>query len=137
MLLLLSSDTNLPLIESLARQAGFDWTLVARKSILIESFLIFRLTRGANVAAAASRLPGRAELEAAYLRREANQDVAVLEALALAKAVLDSSPERDALRHTLSGIEAQLDARTSPVIRDGYMAQAWNRLEQVKAAKRG
>ena len=45
MLILLSSDTNLVLMERLARQAGFYWSLVERKSILIEAFLIYRLTR--------------------------------------------------------------------------------------------
>lgn len=48
MFLLLSSDSNVALIESLARQAGLDWTLVARKSILVESFFIFRLAKGAG-----------------------------------------------------------------------------------------
>jgi release factor glutamine methyltransferase len=51
MFVLLSSDTNIALLESLARQAGFDWQLVTRKSIWVEDFLIFRSTRKAKVAA--------------------------------------------------------------------------------------
>lgn len=45
MLILLSSDTNIPLMQHLARQAGFAWGLVEKKSILVEAFLIFRLTK--------------------------------------------------------------------------------------------
>ena len=45
MYLLASSDTNVPYLQHRARQAGFDWNLVAEKSILVESFLIFELKR--------------------------------------------------------------------------------------------
>lgn len=45
MFILLSSDTNRNLMEALARQAGFDWELLERKSIIVESFLIYRLTK--------------------------------------------------------------------------------------------
>lgn len=48
MFVLLSSDTNIALLENLARQAGFDWKLVMRKSIWVEEFLIFRSTKQAN-----------------------------------------------------------------------------------------
>lgn len=44
MLLLLSSDTNIALLRSWAEEAGFDWRQVAEKSILIERFIIFRLS---------------------------------------------------------------------------------------------
>lgn len=43
MLILLSSDTNVPLMESWARAAGFSWRQVAEKSIGVESFIIFAL----------------------------------------------------------------------------------------------
>jgi release factor glutamine methyltransferase len=45
MLLLLSSDTNLRLIEQWSVEAGFKWQLVFEKSIGVESFLIFRLSK--------------------------------------------------------------------------------------------
>ena len=51
MFVLLSSDTNIALLESLARQAGFDWNLVTRKSIWVEDFLIFRSSKQAKAAA--------------------------------------------------------------------------------------
>jgi len=46
MLLLLSSDSNLTLLECWAKQAGFDWQLLAKKSIGVEAFLIFHLGKG-------------------------------------------------------------------------------------------
>lgn len=48
MFVLLSSDTNLALLESLAREAGFDWKLIERKSIWVEDFLIYRLAKQAD-----------------------------------------------------------------------------------------
>ena len=48
MYLLVSSDTNVRYLEHRARRAGFDWKLVAEKSIVVESFLIFEL-RSAGV----------------------------------------------------------------------------------------
>jgi len=41
--LLLSSDSDVGYFEFLARAAGFCWHLVAKRSILIESFLIYEL----------------------------------------------------------------------------------------------
>lgn len=43
MYLLLSSDSNIALFESLATEAGFSWHPVARRSIVIESFNIYYL----------------------------------------------------------------------------------------------
>ena len=43
MLILLSSDTNIALMERLAGEAGLTWTLVVQRSILVEAFLIYRL----------------------------------------------------------------------------------------------
>lgn len=43
MLVLLSSDTNVPLMQQWARAAGFSWRQVAEKSIGVESFLLFSL----------------------------------------------------------------------------------------------
>jgi release factor glutamine methyltransferase len=48
MYLLLSSDTDLALMEQLARKAGFDWQEIARHSIWVESFIIYRLTKAAR-----------------------------------------------------------------------------------------
>lgn len=45
MYLLLSSDTDLALMERLARTAGFDWQETARHSIWVESFIIYRLAK--------------------------------------------------------------------------------------------
>ena len=56
MLLLLSSDTNLTLFERWAKQVGFDWQLLAKKSIGVEAFLIFRLGKGP-----AKTFPNRAD----------------------------------------------------------------------------
>lgn len=47
MYLLLSSDTDLALMEQLARRAGFDWQEVARHSIWVESFIVYRLAKAA------------------------------------------------------------------------------------------
>jgi release factor glutamine methyltransferase len=44
MYLLLSSDTNLSLINSLIRSAGFNSTQVAKKSIWIEAFYLYELS---------------------------------------------------------------------------------------------
>ncbi|HEX2212624.1 MAG TPA: 50S ribosomal protein L11 methyltransferase [Mycobacterium sp.] len=46
MYLLLSSDTDLALMEQLARTAGFDWREVVRHSIWVEAFIIYRLAKG-------------------------------------------------------------------------------------------
>lgn len=46
MLLLLSSDTNIPLLRAWAQEAGFSWQQIEQKSILIEKFVIFRLHAG-------------------------------------------------------------------------------------------
>lgn len=43
--ILLSSDSNIGLMEALARRAGFIWTKVHARSIIVETFIIFRLTR--------------------------------------------------------------------------------------------
>ena len=43
--ILLSSDTNIGLMEALARRAGFIWKKVYARSIIVETFIIFRLTR--------------------------------------------------------------------------------------------
>jgi release factor glutamine methyltransferase len=42
MYLLLSSDTDTALIESMARKARFGWQEIARRSIWVESFMIYR-----------------------------------------------------------------------------------------------
>jgi release factor glutamine methyltransferase len=133
MFLLLSSDTNVRLIERLARQAGFDWALLARRSIFVESFLIFRLTKGATVGTARCWLPRRAEVQAAYFRHEARQEVILLEALAIAKVALENVADKDALSHTIRGIDQHIDARTSPGDRAAYIAQAVHRLSGRQA----
>lgn len=46
--ILLSSDTDVPLMESLAREAGFDWEEIARHSIWVEAFMIYRLHKRRN-----------------------------------------------------------------------------------------
>lgn len=46
MYLLLSSDTNIPLFKSLANDAGFSWHEVTQRSIIVESFIIYRLEVG-------------------------------------------------------------------------------------------
>ena len=48
MYLLLSSDTNVKYLKQKAFEAGFDWELVMRKSIVVESFIIFRLNKTNN-----------------------------------------------------------------------------------------
>jgi release factor glutamine methyltransferase len=131
MYLLLSSDSNVPLIESLARQAGFDWTLVARKSIVVESFLIFRLTKGASAGVPLSHLPNRVDVQGAYFRHAALSDVVLLEALAIAKVILENSPDKDALACTIRGIDQHIDLRTSPVLRESYISQAVHRLSRL------
>lgn len=45
MYVLLSSDTDVALLESLARKAGFDWEEITRHSIWVEAFMIYRLIR--------------------------------------------------------------------------------------------
>ena len=45
MFILLSSDTNVKYMRKLAFQAGFDWQLVAEKSIWVEAFQIFCLKK--------------------------------------------------------------------------------------------
>jgi release factor glutamine methyltransferase len=45
MYVLLSSDTDLALMEQLARKAGFDWQEIARHSIWVEAFIIYRLAK--------------------------------------------------------------------------------------------
>lgn len=50
MYLLLSSDTDLVLMERLARKAGFDWQEAERHSIWVESFIIFRLAKSNRAA---------------------------------------------------------------------------------------
>jgi release factor glutamine methyltransferase len=132
MFLLLSSDTNVALIESLARQAGFDWSLVARKSILVESFLIFRLTKGASAGTSLRPLPSRADVQSAYFSHEAHQNVILLEALAIAKAVLESSPDKETLGRTIRSIDQHIDQRISPVLRKAYIAQAQRRLSRLE-----
>jgi release factor glutamine methyltransferase len=131
MFILLSSDTNVPLIESLARQAGFEWAFVARKSIVVESFLIFQLTK--RPAAVARGLPSRAEVKAAHLRRKANQDNVVLEALAIARVALEGSPDKAAMESTIRGIDEQL-ARLEPLTREAYLAQARSRIARSSEA---
>jgi release factor glutamine methyltransferase len=135
MFLLLSSDTNIRLIESLAREAGFDWTLVARKSILVEAFLIFRLTKTSAAGTILPWLPSRAEVRAAHLRHDVLRDIVLLEALAIAKVILENSPDRDVLRRTIFGIDQYIDARTSPVIRASYIAQAVRRLSRLETVQ--
>jgi release factor glutamine methyltransferase len=132
MFLLLSSDTNVALIESLARQAGFDWALVARKSILVESFLIFRLTKGASAGMSLRQLPSHADVKSAYFRHEACQNVVLLEALAIARAVLENSPDKETLGRTLRSIDQHIDQRISPVLREAYIAQARRRLSRLE-----
>ncbi|WP_458756805.1 50S ribosomal protein L11 methyltransferase [Afipia sp. TerB] len=46
--ILLSSDTDVALMESLARKAGFDWEEIARHSIWVEAFMIYRLHKRRN-----------------------------------------------------------------------------------------
>jgi release factor glutamine methyltransferase len=46
MYLLLSSDTDLALMEQLARKAGFDWQEAIRHSIWVESFIIYHMVKG-------------------------------------------------------------------------------------------
>jgi release factor glutamine methyltransferase len=53
MLLLLSSDTNIPLLRAWAQEAGFSWQQIEQKSILIEKFVIFRLHAGEAAAVTA------------------------------------------------------------------------------------
>lgn len=55
MLLLLSSDTNIPLLRAWAQEAGFSWQQIEQKSILIEKFVIFRLHAGEAAAVTALR----------------------------------------------------------------------------------
>lgn len=43
MYLLLSSDSDLDLFAALTRQAGFSSRLLAERSIVVESFLLFEL----------------------------------------------------------------------------------------------
>jgi release factor glutamine methyltransferase len=43
-MLLLSSDSNIALLKEWGDEAGFTWETVAEKSILVEMFIIFRLT---------------------------------------------------------------------------------------------
>lgn len=69
MLLLLSSDTNVPLMERWARTAGFTWRQVAKKSIGVESFILFALSKNRPSGTKLYWLPTAAELEAVYLRR--------------------------------------------------------------------
>lgn len=72
MLILLSSDTNIPLLENWARSAGFTWKQVASKSIGIESFVIFLLGKGRPTGTKMFWLPTAAELQARYYYRERN-----------------------------------------------------------------
>ncbi|RYF36234.1 MAG: methyltransferase domain-containing protein, partial [Cytophagaceae bacterium] len=46
MLLLLSSDTNIALMERWGTQAGFRWRQLAKRSIGVESFILFLLSKG-------------------------------------------------------------------------------------------
>lgn len=70
MLILLSSDTNVSLMESWARAAGFSWRKLASKSIGVESFIIFLLVKGQPIGARTPWLPAAAELKARYYLRE-------------------------------------------------------------------
>jgi len=45
MYVLLSSDTDVALMEELARDAKFDWQEIARHSIWVEAFMIYRLAK--------------------------------------------------------------------------------------------
>ncbi len=48
MYLLLSSDTNIKYLKQKAFEVGFDWELAMTKSIVVESFIIFRLNKTNN-----------------------------------------------------------------------------------------
>lgn len=72
MLLMLSSDTNIPLLREWAIDAGFSWKEAARKSIGIETFIIFLLCKGRPVGSKTLGLPSAAELQARYLYRRLN-----------------------------------------------------------------
>jgi release factor glutamine methyltransferase len=45
MYLLLSSDTDLALMQQLAREAGFSWCEIERHSIWVEQFIVYRLAK--------------------------------------------------------------------------------------------
>ena len=65
MYLLLSSDTDIALMRQLAGKAGFDWREVARHSIWVEAFIIYRLAKAGVADAALAETSSRIERSAA------------------------------------------------------------------------
>jgi release factor glutamine methyltransferase len=127
MLLLLSSDTDLALIKRWAMDAGFDWQLLAGKSIVVESFLIFRLAKGSPVGTTQFWLPSRAELQAACLRRIVARKVRKLEQLASARMRLQQLADAGHCWADVSLIDREMRALSPAVVCDTYLWQARER----------
>jgi release factor glutamine methyltransferase len=127
MLLLLSSDTDIALIRQWAVDAGFDWQLAAKKSILVESFLIFRLIKGHSVGSVQLWLPGRAEIQAACLRRTIDGKVRKLERLAAARVHLQELADAGHCWADVAAIDRTMRALSPAVVCDTYLRQARER----------
>jgi release factor glutamine methyltransferase len=130
MILLLSSDSNLALIEHLAKEAGFDWKVIARKSIGVEAFFLFHLGKGRPVGSKQFWLPSRAELQAAQLRRQILQKIRKLETLAADRVALETSPCN---QETTRSIDHEMQALTRAVVCENYLWQARERLRAAKS----
>jgi hypothetical protein len=119
MLVLLSSDTNIALLKSRAGKAGFSWQEVARKSIWVESFHLYRLTKGSPKGTFMPGAPGRTEIQAALRRHGLATDIALNEALATTCVALDPKTQSE----SFSRISSLLDQRAG-VCKAFYLDQA-------------
>lgn len=128
MLLLLSSDTDLSLIRRWATDAGFTWQLLVERSILVESFLIFRLAKGHSIGTTQFWLPSRAELQAACMRRRMEEKVHKLERLATARVHLQALADAGHCWADVTVIDREMRALAPAVVCDTYLWQARERM---------